>query len=381
MALDIENPSHEHRPYGFVLLGMVLLFGAGFVANDARKRTVEPVTPTSAYEYTIGQLVKTDVTYFKSSFFDNGPGAANTAYVAELTDKLKASFHYAYKANEETQLGHTYFVKAVVRAKYSDGADGKDVSDVWSKEYLLVKPTTETKTTDTLQVDRDVEVPFAEYRKAIDQLKTSLALPITSEVAIVFSSQVSGSVDGASISDVRVSTVTAPLDQPLYKIANKFDKTDKKQVASQQAKKGEDTYRRYELIAVGVLAVIGVASMLYGLRKQIFKSAYQRELDKIYRYHDGIIIKAHRAANHEGLRVVPVQSFDDMLNLEEEIKEPIVASPAGGEATRFSIVRGDVVYVYTLGKALIEEDSFERVEQGFIERQPKKSKPKKFHLK
>lgn len=83
MALDIENPSHEHRPYGFVLLGMVLLFGAGFVANDARKRTVEPVTPTSAYEYTIGQLVKTDVTYFKSSFL--------TTVRAQLTQPMLLS--------------------------------------------------------------------------------------------------------------------------------------------------------------------------------------------------------------------------------------------------------------------------------------------------
>ncbi len=45
-----------------------------------------------------------------------------------------------------------------------------------------------------------------------------------------------------------------------------------------------------------------------------------------------------------------------MLNLEEELKVPIVASPAGGEATRFVILREDVAYIYTLGKALIDDD-------------------------
>lgn len=380
MALDIENPTHERRPYGFVVLGLLLLGVAGFLANDARRRTVHPVDIPSAYEYTIDQAVKTDVTYFKNSFYENGPGAGNTAYVAELTDKLKASFHYTYKASQETELTHTYFVKALVSGQYVVGADGKDTSDVWSKEYLLVRPRTEKVMTNSLRVDEDVEVPFSEYRKLVDQLKTSLTIPIAGQVSIVFSSQVSGNVDGASISDVRVSTVSAPLDQPLYKVANKFDKNDTKQVASQQEKQGEDNYRQYELIAAGVLAILGLAGIVYGLRKQIFKSAYQRELEKIYRYHDGIIIKAHKAADHEGLRVVPVQSFDDMLNLEEEIKEPIVASPAGGEATRFSIVRGDVIYVYTLGKALIEEESFDRVETG-LDEERKKPQRKKIHLK
>ncbi|MGB2686710.1 MAG: DUF5305 family protein, partial [Candidatus Saccharimonas aalborgensis] len=96
-------------------------------------------------------------------------------------------------------------------------------------------------------------------------------------------------------------------------------------------------------------------AIVYGMRKQIFKSAYQRELEKIYRYHDGIIIRASQPAAIAGKTMVPVQTFDDMLNLEEELKVPIVATPAGNEATRFLIVRDDIVYVYTLGKVLLDD--------------------------
>jgi hypothetical protein len=39
-----------------------------------------------------------------------------------------------------------------------------------------------------------------------------------------------------------------------------------------------------------------------------------------------------------------------MLNLEEELKLPIVAAAVSAEATQFMIIRDDVVYVYTLGK-------------------------------
>lgn len=359
MSLDIENPTRERRPYGFVLFGIGLLVVAGFVANDARRRNTTPIEAPSAYEFTINQSSKTEVTYLKNSFFDDGPGSDNSAYIAELTDKMKTSFSYDFTANKETELTSTYFVKALVSNKYILGADVKDISNVWTKEYPLIKPVVKTTTTKNIHISPSVEIPFSDYRQEVDRLKKSLSLPVSSQVDIVFSVQVSGESEGASISDVRVSTVTAPLDQPIYKLATTFDKNVTKQVTSPKLQQNEDNMRKYELIASAALTVLGLASIVYGFRKQIFKSAYQRELDRIYSYHDGIIIKAHKAASHEGLRVVPVQSFDDMLNLEEEIKEPIVASPAGGEATRFSIVRGDVIYVYTLGKALIDEDSFD----------------------
>lgn len=44
-----------------------------------------------------------------------------------------------------------------------------------------------------------------------------------------------------------------------------------------------------------------------------------------------------------------------MLNIEEELKTPIVASPAGRLATKFLIMHGDVVHVNILGQEINEE--------------------------
>jgi hypothetical protein len=106
-------------------------------------------------------------------------------------------------------------------------------------------------------------------------------------------------------------------------------------------------YEIYGAIGIGILAL---ASFVYGFRKKIFKTPYQRELDKIYRYHDGIIVRASRPTDLSGKRIVAVKSFDDMLNLEEELKLPIVAASVSAEATQFMIIRDDVVYAYILGK-------------------------------
>ena len=49
-------------------------------------------------------------------------------------------------------------------------------------------------------------------------------------------------------------------------------------------------------------------------------------------------------------------SFDDILNLEEELKAPIVANPAGTEAMPFMILHDDTVYIYTLGTVVLEDE-------------------------
>lgn len=345
-----ERNVKTRRPIGFVACGIVLLIGAAALIYDARSRSVDTVNLPSAYEYKIAQRIDSDITYSKSPYFDGQPGFGNTAYVGALTDKLRVHFRYDYTATRDADLTTTFLVSATARGKYILGVDGKEVNNVWSKNYRIIPAETNKKTTKTISIERDVEIPYAEYRDAIEQFKSSLQLPVTSDVQIVFSVQVKGTIDGSPIDDSRTSTVSAPLDQPLFTVTSTYDKSDKKQVAGKAAKDTQTSIRNIERIGAGVLLLLGVVAISYGMRKQIFKSSYQRELDRIYRYHDGIIIKARKPADLTKKNIVPVQSFDDILNLEEELKLPIVALPAGPTATQFVIVRDDIAFVYTLGK-------------------------------
>lgn len=173
---------------------------------------------------------------------------------------------------------------------------------------------------------------------------------------MTFTARVSGTVDGTKFNDIRVSAVTMPLDQDVYTLSTKFEKNDKKQVLTKDTKSNQELLQTAERVGAVVAMVLGVIAIMYGSKKQIFKSDYQRKLDKIYRYHDEIIIKASEPVNLHGKHVVVVQSFDDLLNIEEEMKVPIVASRISDEATRFTITHNNDAYAYTLGRVLIDED-------------------------
>lgn len=369
MTLDVAGQPKQRRPIGVLILGIFFLGVSGILLYDVSQQPAEMISSAPAvYSYDVQQSVRTDVEYFQSSFYGETPGAGNTAYVAELTKALSSTLNYTYTGSRSADLSATYSAEVSVKAQYVVGSsDGRDVSNVWSRKYPLIKPTTITKTGKTITLDPTVSIPFAEYRKTIDQFKMTLALPLTSEGVINFVVRVSGEIDGTPFEDVRVSTVSMPLDQPLYTIANKFEKTASEKVITEEAKDTQDMTRNYERIAIGVAAVLGLGMLVYGMRRQIFKTPYQRELARIYRYHDGIIIRANKPTNIEDRKIVSVQSFDDMLNLEEELKVPIVASPAGDEAMHFIIMRDDVAYMYTLGKVLLEDDSVREVEQTLTE--------------
>lgn len=338
------------RPIAFVALGIALLALAAYLIYDIRQQQFTIAPAPSAYKYGTTQSVRNTVNYNNSSFFANGPGANDTAYVAELTDTISSTFHYAYHANQATDLTYSYGVQAEVRSTYAAGGDSEKSSNVWNRQFELLQPVSTSVNSKGFSVDPIVTIPYATYRDLTDQFRKALSLPVNSEVVVTFTMRVSGKAGGTPFNDTKTATITAPLDQQVYQLATKYTKADQQTVLPQQSQKIEDILSRYEIVIAVVFGLAGLASMVYGFRRQIFKSPYQRELEKIYRYHDGLIIRASRPANLANKNIVAVESFNDILNIEEEIKAPIIASPAGPSATQFLITRDDVVYVYTLGE-------------------------------
>lgn len=96
-----------------------------------------------------------------------------------------------------------------------------------------------------------------------------------------------------------------------------------------------------------------------------------------------------RASRHPDVlhkTVVDLQRFEDILNLEEELRSPIIASESGDTATRFMIIKGDVVYVFVLGVLPADDaDVLHELEQAFTKKptaskEPSKTKAKKPRL-
>lgn len=370
MTLATNQKKHALRSVGFSIVGFIMIVAAGYLLYTTLQQQKTVVNDPSSYDYKIVQKVDNKISYMSNSFFDSGPGVANDAYVTSLTDVINTTIHYKYSASKEANLTYSYDAKVEVRGTYSMKGDSEEASNVWEREFQILAPVTKTKTGESIDVDKSIKIPFAEYKQMIDQFKTTLGVPISGEAIVTFTLRVSGTIDGTRFEDVKASTITVPLDQQIYKLAVKYEKDTSKQVVTEQTLDNKGFLERYPLSIPAVIGFIGALLIIFGFRKKIFKSPYIRELERIYRYYDGIIIKTRKQPDLDGKKVIQVQSFKDMLNLEEEMKTPIVSGASGGESTKFMIIRDDVVYMYQLGEPLIEDSK--ALEE--IERPPSKGR-------
>lgn len=379
MALRID--SIKHRLYIILLVIMALAFftGAAVLAYDAilNKGTL---TAPSNYTYTVSQSINSDVEYVENSFYPDGPEGDNTAYVTELTDTILSKFHYSYNGSDAQRLQYTYTATATVGGTYGVPGGNEDISNVWSRHFVLEEPVTKTVDDSEFSIDSEVEIPFSDYLKLVEDFRLGLALPVGSEIEVKFQVKVSGTINGESFSDTRTSTISTPLNVQIYQLATQYDKTDTKEVTAPPGSSESRWRTQTQLTVSVVLGIAGISCAVFALRRRRNQSAYQRLLEKIYRYHDGIIIRTSKPAKlSQNKSIVPVASFEDILNLEEETKSPIIASPAGETATKFMIVEGDVVYMYTLGDepiAAIQEDDLESIE-ATLQKPKAVTKPKR----
>jgi hypothetical protein len=281
------------RPLKFVALGF-LLVGLAALLIMISQQSRSSITPKSeSYNYSIEQSAIVLPQYRKSSFFGATPDTTNTAFLTDLTDTIEAQFQYNFKASEATDLRYSYQASSKIHSLYgSDKSTANGQATVWSKQFTLLPPVQ--------------KVQHSAY-------------------------------------------ITIPLDQQIYKISSQYDKTTQHSLALGKTKSLKDIIAKAELPLAVVVLLLGLVSTAYGLRKQLIKSPYQRKLEKIYRYHDGIIIRAKQPPDLSNKNIVDITSFEDMLNLEEELKTPIIASKVNDYTTHFFISRDDIVYVFTLG--------------------------------
>lgn len=342
--------TREHRALGVSALGVLLAVIGGFAAYQGYlMQSTQVSAAPAAYKYSIRQAASTDISYMDSSFFGKAPAPDNQAYISDLTKDIAATFHYEFAGSTPTQLTTTYSAKAEVQANYALKGNSDNNANVWRQSYQLIAPTVVQTNSTGVTLDKTITIPFADYKAAANQFRTTLQLPTSSDAVATFTVHTTGVVDGTPFDDTRTSTVSMPLEQQIYQPAVKFDKEDTKQVVAQNAQQGHARLTKAELYGGVAVALAGLGLVGYGMRKRIFKSAYQRELDKIYRYHDGIIVRTSRPIDLADHHVVPMRSFDDMLNLEEELKTPIIADEISSTLTHFLIANNSVTYLYKLG--------------------------------
>lgn len=359
MTLEVGKQYRRREFQWRVLLWVPIVLAVGivgFLLYDAINQQVQ-LRSEQSYEATVDQSLTHTVRYLENNYFDTSqPPASSEAYVRELTDDIAANFTYLFQTDQQADLSYTYAVSSQVTASYTPKGT-TDIKTVWSDSYPLIRASSGRSDDGTVRIAEEVDIPFREYYERIERMNGGLALLLDAKTVVTFSVTVSGTANGLPVNEQRKMQMTVPLDQSVYAITTQYDRRDTVRSLAEVGQE-EAWWRTYRiaLMTVATIVAVGSLAVLIPWRRQSFeRNPYRRELNRIYRYHDGLIIHTQKPFDMAGRDGLSVMSFDDLLNLSEELHVPIIASKLSATATRFIVIHDGTIYSYLVGEIRQDE--------------------------
>lgn len=368
MTLDIQKRrTHTDRDWVSRLLWFVVvvsLFAVAWLIYDSR--TAESQLAHEGITYSVDQSFTPTVIYHDTSLFEDSRGT-QTAYVRELTKDISAAMLMRFRVKSATNLRYHYAVTARVTASYA--SKGNTMSDdvkpatVWEKLYQIDRADGSVNG-DAVSLLKTVNIPYAEYAAKVYELNSVLGLNLDAKVEIVATVTFTGNSSGQMFSRPQSMILTVPLSDPVFTIASNYKKHDNGQIDTGSSLVVEIApwWRQYRILIIFALVILMVASTVLALwlsRREGYgiRNPYQRAVAKIYRYHDGVIIRTNRPIELREREVISVKTFDDLLNVSDELRSPVIANELSDTATQFVVLHETTVYVYLVGRLVTREET------------------------
>lgn len=305
--------------------------------------------PEIVYSYRINQSVNYNVELYDNSFIDVSHLNKDETYISDLVKQINATFNYNYSGSKVLPLEYTYKIIATINGKYNLNNE-TSLSSVWTKEYVLLNEKTGiVNDTNNIIINEPIVIDFRKYNNEVSTFRKELKLPINATLDVDFIITVKGSEKGKIIGDVKKATLQIPLNIQAFNITEDLNKDYNNNILFRVVKTEVDIKN----LVVGIFLFMTALFIFIIMFRIIFnmpkKNAYTLKLNKILKEYSDVIVELITPLNTYELDVVEVKSFDELIDLEEELRVPImfyeIEEYMQGE---FSLVHNNILYRYVL---------------------------------
>lgn len=281
----------------------------------------------------------------------------NSTYITDMVDYIDANFKYNYSISKSATAKSTYKVVAILNVEYSP-TGSTERPKLWSKEYVLVEPKLITSDNNQININENVKIDFKKYNNEVIEFKQKYGLPIRAymDVKLDVSSEMNIDNNRYKEQDSSIINLNMDLNQQVFNIECNCDKPVS---LNRYEEQGKENSIKYILMGIGiVLAIVSTVGLLNIVRKIAAgnkKNDYEIALNRILKNYGDIVAEVVTPTETTGMKVIDVKNFDQLLDIEEEIRMPILFYEiVKGEEGVFTIYYDNIVYRYTLsGKSII----------------------------
>lgn len=301
------------------------------------------------YSYKTKESIDYNVELYNNSFIDKSHLEKDETYISDLIKQINTTFNYSYIGSKIIPIEYTYEIKAIINGKYDLSSAGNE-SNVWSKEYVLLeKKSNLVKDSTNIVINEPVLIDFRYYNNEVSKFRKELKLPISASLYVDFIVTVKGSEKGKIIDDTKIATLQIPLNLQAFNITEDVVGEYNNDIIFQDVKSEVDIKN----LIVGIFLFLTALFIFIILFKPIFnipkKNAYTLKLNRILKEYSDVIVELVTPLNTYDLDVVEVKNFDELIDLEEELRVPImfyeIEEYLRGE---FSLVHNNILYRYVL---------------------------------
>ena len=284
--------------------------------------------------------------FYKEKYLEKGK-----SYIASLIDSVKTDFNYNISFNDDLDYNYSYKITADVDVD----DENSDTTLYHFQENLVKKETKKASKENT--IEESIDIDYNHYNNLINRFKDIYELRnAKSNLSISLYVTVETEEDERTIlKDKKVSSIIIPLTQNTVNIDisnNTISNSSKKIVVSDKV---DNIWLLLVACSFLVLSIIYIVyTILYIRRTRTAQNIYDKEIKSILNNYDSYIQKISGSYDIGTSQVIKIESFTDMLEIRDTLKQPILMLENEEKSGSFFIIPATNSIIYTYALRVIE---------------------------
>ena len=272
----------------------------------------------------------------------------NMQYIASLIDNIDVTFNYNFNVNQNIDYKYTYYVQADVAVTSSEDK----TKIIYSKTDKLTEPDTIIKdNSNGFNISQNIKINYAEYNDLVKAFKSSYAINADSNLVLSLLVEVEDEKGNKIKSfDKDAMKLTIPLTEQMIDISmdyNEINNSDNVNIYKDFNISNKLTLV-LSIISLVVALVFITKLMIFLKKTSAKKTIYDVTLSKILREYDRVIVNSKKIVDLNE-DVVDVNSFNELLDVRDNLEKPIIFSEVHkGQKSIFIVKTPNETYRYVL---------------------------------
>ena len=332
-----------------IILLIICFIGITLILYSFRQASV---ISKSIYSYQVDRNADYKIYLKDNNFFEDKCIESGKTYISSLVDNININFNYNYKIDNNVDFTYTYKVvnNVVLKSDYTNTKDGQ----LWSKEYILINPTTfSVNDKNEFNINQNIGVDYNLYNNTVKKIVDTYNIQATAYMDIKLVVYATSKMNGSTeiLSEQSVIDLNMELLKDTFKIKENYKKNDNENKVETQ---NVETYLNKTLIIVGTaisfISLIGIIIIMNKIAKCREENYYKIKTEKLLNKYEERIARVVKKINISDRQIVDVKNFEQLLEIEDEIRIPILFyETIPNEEGEFIIIYDNIAYRYIIG--------------------------------